>query len=53
MIGDCKTVKCRFCGELYVFMPHMVGDQQVCSRCRRKAMENMGWLDDRSSGTKQ
>lgn len=46
MIGDAKTMKCHMCGELYVFMPHMVGDQSVCPRCRRKAAENMGWSDE-------
>lgn len=32
-----QTLKCRFCGKLYVFYEYFAGDQSCCPECRAKA----------------
>lgn len=36
-----QVAKCKFCGKLYEFYSHMVGDQSVCPDCRAEAKKNM------------
>jgi len=36
-----QTVKCPICGEPYVVISYMVGDQSACPKCREKARKKM------------
>ncbi len=36
-----KTVRCRICGEPYVFYAHYAGDQSACPDCRAKACKKV------------
>ncbi len=36
-----KTIRCRICGEPYVFYAHYAGDQSACPDCRAKACKKV------------
>lgn len=36
-----KTVKCPICGDPYVVLSMMAGDQSACPSCRAKARRKM------------
>ena len=37
-----QTMKCKFCGKLYVFYSYYAGDQSACPSCVAEARKNVG-----------
>jgi hypothetical protein len=39
-----QTLKCKICGEPYIFYAHSAADQSACPKCVAKAKKNYKWI---------